>query len=262
MMWMEMGYTRIVDGVPLMLAGARENLRHGASHIKLAAGGGYSSPADPLTGNQFTFEEIKAAVDTAADWGTYVTIHSYHPSSINRAIDAGVKDVGHGQLLNKKTLRRMAKEGVFLSTQPFTVCHEPQLDDFSNSKLARVCKGTAFVYETAKKIPDLKVTYGTDIFLVPPEVATEQAKMMERLLKWYEPVEILRMATSTAGELFAMSGLRNPYPEADLGVIKEGAYADMLLVEGNPLKDLKAVTNSDNLKIIMKDGKIYKNTSH
>jgi len=156
-----------VDGVPEVLAAAGENLRHGASHIKLAAGGGYASPADPLLGNQFTYEEIKAAVDTAADWQTYVTIHSYHPSSINRAIDAGVKDIGHGQLLDEKTLRRMAQEGVFLSTQPFTVCNEPQLDDFSNAKLAQVCKGTEFIYETAKKIPNLKVTYGTDIFFSP-----------------------------------------------------------------------------------------------
>ena len=75
-----------------------------------------------------------------------------------------------------------------------------------------------------------------------------------------EPVEILRMATGTAGELFKMSGLRNPYPDGDLGVVKEGAYADLLLVDGNPLEDLGAVTDSNNLKIIMKDGKIYKNT--
>jgi len=250
---------RQVDGVPDMLAAVRENLRHGASQIKLATGGGYASPSDPLMGNQFTFEEIKAAVDAAADWQTYVTVHAYHPSSINRAIDAGIRDVGHGQLLDKATLQRMADEGVFLSTQPFTVCSEPQLSDFSNEKLAVVCKGTAFVYETAKEIPGLKITYGTDMFNVPQEVAEQQAKMMERLLTWYKPVEILRMATSTAGELFKMSGLRNPYP-GDLGVVKEGAYADLLLVDGNPLEDLKAVTDSDNLKIIMKDGKIYKNT--
>jgi len=84
--------------------------------------------------------------------------------------------------------------------------------------------------------------------------------MMERLLKWYKPVEILRMATSTAGELFKMSGLRNPYPDGDLGVVKEGAYADLLLVDGNPLEDLSAVTDQNNLKVIMKDGVIYKNT--
>lgn len=254
------GYVYFADGVPEVLQAARENLRRGASQIKLATGGGYASPADPLMGNQFTFEEIKAAVDTAADWGTYVTIHAYHKSSINRAIDAGVKDIGHGQLLDRETLQRMADKGVFLSTQPFTVSHEPQLDDFSNAKLAQVSKGTAFVYETAKSIPSLKITYGTDLFLAPEEKVAESVKQMERLLKWYEPVEILRMATGTAGELFAMSGMRNPYAAGPLGVVKEGAYADLLLVDGNPLEDLKAVTNSDNIRIIMKDGTIYKNS--
>ncbi len=256
----QQNHFRVVDGVPEMLAAARENLRHGASQIKLAAGGGYASPADPLMGNQFTFEEIKAAVDAASDWGTYVTIHSYHPSSVNRAIDAGVKDVGHGQLLDRETLQRMAAEGVFLSTQPFTVCSEPQLDAFSNAKLAEVCQGTAFVYEAAKTIPSLKITYGTDLFGVPTEVFEEQVKQMERLLTWYTPGEILRMATGTAGELFAMSGLRNPYVDGPLGVVTPGAYADLLLVDGNPLEDLGAVTDPDNLRIIMKDGRFYKNS--
>ena len=257
--YVKQGHGYIVDGVPQVLTAARENLRHGASQIKMMAGGGYSSPADPLTGNQYTYEEIEAAVKTAKDWGTYVTIHSYHPEAINRAIDAGVMDIGHGQLLDEATLRKMADKGVFLSTQPFTVCNEPQLDDFSNSKLAEVCKGTSFVYETAKKIPNLKITYGTDLFFVPENMIGESVKQMERLLQWYKPVDILKMATGNASELWKMSGLRNPYP-GDLGVIKEGAYADMLLVEGNPLENLEAVTNTDNLKIIMKDGKIFKNT--
>ena len=256
----KLNYATLADGVPLMLAAARENLRRGASQVKLAAGGGYSSPSDPLTGTQYTYDEIKAAVDAASNWDTYVTIHSYHPAAINQAIDAGIKDVGHGQLLDEKTLRRMAKEGVFLSTQPFTECSEPQLDEFSNSKLAIVCKGTAFVYETARNIKGLKITYGTDLFFVPQEVFATQAKQMERLLPWYTPAEILKMATGTAGELFKMSGLRNPYPDGDLGVVKEGAYADLLLVEGNPIEDRSAVTDQENLKIIMKDGKIYKNT--
>jgi len=91
-------------------------------------------------------------------------------------------------------------------------------------------------------------------------VFAEQVKQMERLLEWYKPVEILRMATGTAGELFKMSGLRNPYTEGDLGVVKEGAYADLVLVDGNPLEDLKAVTDADRIKVIMKDGVVYKNT--
>ena len=254
----QQGHAYLVDGVPEVLSATRETLRKGASHVKLTAGGGYSSPADPLMGTQFTYDEIKAAVDAASNWGTYVTIHAYHPEAINMAIDAGIKDVGHGQLLDKKTLERMAKEGVFLSTQPFTECNEPQLDDFSNGKLAEVCKGTEQVYKWAKEMPELKVTYGTDLFFVPSDMFVEQSKMMERLLPWYEPFEILRMATGNAGELFKLSGMRNPYP-GDLGVVKEGAYADLLLVEGNPLEDLSAVTNKENILVIIKDGVLYKN---
>ncbi len=257
--WMRDGYGTIADGVSEVLTAARENLRHGATQIKIAAGGGYSSPTDPLLGTQYTPEEVKAAVDAAANWGTYVTIHSYHPASVNMAIDAGVKDVGHGQLLDKQTLQRMADEGVFLSTQPFTVCSEPQLDDFSNSKLAIVCEGTAKVYQWAKEIPELKVTYGTDLFFVSEDMLSEQVKQMERLLPWFKPGEILKMATANAGELLKMSGPnRDTYLDGALGVVQEGAYADLLLVEGNPLESLNAVADTDNLKIVMKDGKIFK----
>ncbi|EEE46714.1 metal-dependent hydrolase family protein [Roseibium alexandrii] len=253
-----LGYSFLADGVPQVLSAVRENLRLGASQIKIAAGGGYASPTDPLLSTQYTFEEMKAAADAAADFGTYVTMHAYTPESINRAIDAGIKDVGHGQLLDKATLERMAAEGVYLSTQPFTVCNEPQLDDFSNEKLAIVCKATAEMYQMAKEIPDLKVTYGTDMFNLPDP--SDQIKQMERLLPWFEPGEILKMATGNVTGLLAMSGMKNPYPDGPIGVIEEGAYADILLVDGNPLETLDAVTDTDNLKIIMKDGKIYKNT--
>lgn len=252
------GYARVADGVPLVLAAARENLRLGASQIKLAAGGGYASPTDPIMSTQFSLEELQAAVGAATDWGTYVTVHAYTPRAINRAIDAGVKVIEHGQLLDKKTLKRMAKEGVWLSTQPFTVCNESQLSDSSNAKLAVVCKGTEFVYDTIRSIPNLKVTYGTDIFNDADSLEGE-IQWMERLLKWYEPVEILHMATGNTGELLKLSGETNPYP-GDLGVIKEGAYADVLLVDGNPLEDITVIGVTDNLRIIIKDGKVYNNT--
>jgi imidazolonepropionase-like amidohydrolase len=251
-------FARVVDGIPQVLAAARENLRHGASQIKLAASGGYASPTDQIDSTQFTLDELKAAVDAATDWGTYVTVHAYTIRAVNRAIDAGVKVIEHGQLLDEKTLKRMADEGIWLSTQPFTVCNEPQLSANSNAKLAVVCKGTEFVYETIKNIPNLKVTYGTDIFNDPNNIGNE-IKWTARLLKWYEPAEILKMTTGNAGELLKLSGPRNPYPDADLGVIKEGAYADVLLVDGNPLDDISVVGELD-LRIIMKDGKIYKNT--
>jgi imidazolonepropionase-like amidohydrolase len=224
------GHTRIVDGVPQVLAAARENLRHGASQIKLMVGGGYASPTDPIESTQFSFDEIKAAVDAAADFGTYVAVHVYTPRGANRAIDAGVKVIEHGQLLDEKTLKRMANEGIWLSTQPFTTCNEPQLDDVSNAKLAVVCQGTEFVYETIKKFPKLKVTYGTDIFNDPVNIENE-VKWMDRLRKWYSPGEILIMATGTAGELLKLSGIRDPYPG-----------------------------ELENLRVIIKDGQVYKNT--
>jgi len=252
------GYGVVVDGVPQMLSAVREQLRLGATQVKLAIGGGVASPTDPIDVTEFTEPEIAAAVAAAKNWGTYVTVHGYTVQAINQAIDAGVKVIDHGQLLDKKTLKRMAKEGVWLSIQPFTECEEPGLTPAQNAKQAIVCQGTAHVYEWIKEIPTLKVVHGTDIFLDPGDGYAGGVKQMERLLKWFTPYEILKMSTSKPAELLKLSGPRNPYP-GDLGVVKEGAYADLLLVEGNPLEDLKAVTDSDNLKIIMKDGKIYKN---
>ena len=252
------GHAYVVDGVPLVQAAVRENLRHGASQIKIMVGGGYASPTDPIESTQFSFDEIKAAVDAAEDFGTYVAVHVYTPRGTNRAIDAGAKVIEHGQLLDEKTLTRMAKEGIWLSTQPFTTCNEPQLDDVSNAKLAVVCQGTGFVYQAAKKFPKLKVTYGTDIFNDPHNMENE-IKWMDRLSEWYSPGEILIMATGTAGELLKLSGIRNPYP-GDLGVVEEGALADLLLVDGNPLEDIKVVGELKNLRVIIKDGQVYKNT--
>ncbi len=250
-----------VDGVPMVLAATREQLRLGASQIKLAIGGSVSGINDPIDVTQFTVEEIKAAVDAAANWGTYVTVHGYTVRAVNQAIDAGIKCVEHGQLLDKKTLERMAAEGVWLSIQPFTECHEDGLTEAQNEKQAVVCKGTEKVYQWIKDLPNLKVVHGTDIFISPgPGIGvSEQVKQMERMLEWFSPYQILKMSTGNATELLQMSGPRNPYP-GDLGVIKEGAFADILLVNGNPLEDLTMITNRDNIRVIMKDGKIYKNT--
>ena len=254
------GNSALVDGVPKMLAAVREQLRLGASQVKLAIGGSVSGPYDPLDTTQFTLEEIKAATAAAANWGTYVTVHGYTARAVNQAIDGGIKSVEHGQLLDKPTLERMAKEGVWLSIQPFTLCNEPGLNDAQNAKQAIVCKATGEVYEWIKELPDLKVVHGTDIFISPgPGIGvSEQVKQMERLLDWFTPYEILKMSTGNFTELLQLSGPRNPYPGV-LGRIEQGALADLLLVEGNPLEDLNKVTDRDNIKIIMKDGKIFKN---
>ncbi|MCL1067409.1 amidohydrolase family protein [Shewanella olleyana] len=255
------GNSLLVDGVPKMLAAVREQLRLGASQIKLAVGGSVSGPVDPLDTTQFTLEEIQAATTAAKNWGTYVTVHGYTSDAVNQAIDGGIKVVEHGQLLDRKTLRRMEKEGIWLSIQPFTECSSPNLTPAQNEKEAMVCKGTGGVYEEIKKLSKLKVVHGTDIFISPGKGigVSKQVEQMERLLNWFTPYEILKMSTGNGGELLKLSGPRNPYP-GDLGVVKNGALADLLLVKGNPLQDLSAITKRENLKIIMKDGVIYKDT--
>ncbi|PRY19763.1 imidazolonepropionase-like amidohydrolase [Aliiruegeria haliotis] len=252
--------TYMVDGPDRVLAAARENLRLGASQLKLAIGGGVSSPTDPIDTTQFSYDEIKAAVDAAENWGTYVTVHGYTPRAVNIAIDAGVKVIEHGQLLDRATVERMAKEGIWLSYQPFTLCEEPHFNAAQNAKQAIICKGTAQVYEWMKEFPDLKVTHGTDTVMNPVEGLTGTTEQLERLEKWFTPYEILKMATGNTSELLKLSGPRNPYQDGDLGVVAEGAYADLLLVDGNPLDGVGVLGDTDNLRIIMKDGEIYKNT--
>lgn len=255
------GHVIVADGVPEVLKRTREALRMGATQIKINSGGGVSSSFDPLDVTQFTIEETRAAVDAAADWNTYVATHTFTDDATQRALEAGVMSIEHGHLLSEKTLRLIKRKGAFLSMQPI-------LDDedaipfpegsFSRQKYIEVTKGTDKVYRLAKKI-GVKTVFGTDT-LFDPALAAKQGKQLAKLGRWYTPVEVLRQATSTAGELLALSGPRNPYPQGPLGVIKEGAYADLILVNGNPLKDLKLVANpAENFALIMKDGKVYKN---
>lgn len=256
------GHVMVADGVPAVLQRVREALRMGASQIKINSGGGVSSSFDPLDVTQYTLEETKAAVDAAKDWNTYVATHTFTDEATRRALEAGVMSIEHGHLLSEDTLRLMKEKGAYLSMQPI-------LDDedaipfpegsFSRQKYIEVTKGTDRVYKLAKKI-GVKTVFGTDT-LFDPELAEKQGKQLAKLSRWFTPVEVLRQATSTAAELLALSGPRSPYPDGPLGVIKEGAYADLIIVDGNPLENLDLVADpGKNFVVIMKDGKIYKNT--
>jgi imidazolonepropionase-like amidohydrolase len=174
---------------PLVLQAVREQLMKGASHIKLMAGGGVSSDYDPLDVSQYTEDEMRAAVEAAAAWNTYVTVHAYTPQAIQQAIRAGVR-------------------------------------------------------------------------CIDPVLATRQGKQLVKMQRWFTPAQTLRMATHDKAELVALSGPRNPYP-GRLGVVEAGALADLLLVDGNPLENLALVaTPETSFVVIMKDGRIYKNSLH
>nr|WP_287525089.1 amidohydrolase family protein [Okeania sp. SIO2C2] len=253
----KLGDTAIADGVPEVLRTVREQLRKGASQIKVAMGGGISSTYDPIDVVQYTDAEIRAAVDAAKDWNTYVMVHAYTPRSMQRSIRAGVKSIEHGHLMDEETAKLMAEKDAWLSIQPFVeddAKYAPNQERF-----LQVVEGTDKTYKLAKKY-HLKTAFGTDI-LLNPDLAQQQGAQLVKLLRWYTPVEILKMATSVNGELFALSGPRNPYP-GKLGVVEEGALADLLLVDGNPLEDIGLITDPEkNFVVIMKDGKIYKSDS-
>lgn len=252
----------IADGVEEVTKRAREQLMLGASQLKLAAGGGVSSMYDPIDVSQYSEEEFRAAVSAAENWGTYVTVHAYTPRAIQAALRAGVKCIDHAQLIDNATAKLLAQKGAWLSLQPFidNEFANPQAGD-RRAKQLQVFAGTDNAYALAKKYK-IKTAWGTDM-LFDPQMTQNQGAILATMVRWYTPAEALRMATSTNAELLALSGLRSPY-QGKLGVVEEGALADLLLVEGNPLDDLKIVADPDkNFVVIMKDGKVYKNsTSH
>jgi imidazolonepropionase-like amidohydrolase len=257
----KLGITIVANGVPEVLLRVRENLKQGASQIKIATGGGVSSNFDPLDVTQFTEDEVGAAVNAAADWNTYVTTHAFSPGSIQRAIRMGLKCIEHGHLMDEETAQLIAETGTWLSMQPILDDEDalfpegsPQLQ---RDKFLQTVAGTENTYRLAKQYK-LKTAWGTDV-LFDPRLASRQLFQLTKMVRWYEPWEVLKMATHDNQELFAMSGPRNPYP-GKLGVVEEGALADLLLVDGDPLADITVLENPEqNLLVIMKDGQIYKN---
>ena len=253
------GVAAIADSPDEVRLRTRENLMRGASQIKLMAGGGVSSPFGPLDTTQYTEAELHAAVEAAEDWGTYVAVHAYTPRSIKRAIDAGVLCIEHGHLLDDATAKLMAEKGIWLSIQPFlddedaNPVHSPMM----RARQLEVIAGTDRAYALAKRYK-IKTAFGTDV-LFDARLAGRQGAQLAKLVRWYTSGEALKMATGDNGQLLALSGLRSPYP-GKLGVVEEGALADLLLVDGNPVENIELISDpARNFVVIMKDGKIFKN---
>jgi len=255
------GHTLIADGVPEVIKRSREVLRMGATQLKVMAGGGVSSLYDPLDVTQYTFDEMKAVVEVAKTWNTYVAIHANTDAAIRLWIDAGAMSVEHGFFISEETAKLMAQKGVWWSMEPMDAEGEDAFkfeNPASTAKYEQCVAGLEKVVALAKKY-HVKTAFGTDL-LFDPKLAMKQGKFLAKLKKWYTPHEALKMATHDNAQLFKLSGPRDPYP-GKLGVVEEGAYADLLLVDGNPLENLDLVANPEkNFVVIMKDGKVYKNT--
>lgn len=254
------GVAMIADGEDQVLRRVREQLMLGATQIKLLAGGGVASLYDPLDSIQFTDKELRAGVAAAEDWGTYAMAHVYTPKGIQRSIRAGVKSIEHGQLADEESVRMMRGEGVWWCLQPFFDDGEGNAypDPQRQASKRKTAEGTEKAYALAQK-HGIKTAWGTDI-LFNPKNTVSQGRHLAKLTRFYDPLTLLAQATGVNGALLALSGERNPYPHT-LGHIAAGAWADILVADGDPGVNLDFLAEPErNLRLIMKGGKVYKNT--
>ena len=265
-----LGRSIICDGAAEVLRGVRENLFLGASQIKIMAGGGCSSIYDPIQTVQFTLEEMKAAVDAASDFGTYVMAHLYTPASIQRAVKAGVKSLEHTNLMDDETGRIVADSGAYIMPGPQFGREYPKPDTSNMSKaeanealkMSRkgdyVRAGEAAATEAVNKY-DIPILFGTDSFGDPNRVDRCQLDDFRFFKKRFGTWKGLRAATGNINDLIKLTTYQNPYPDGKIGVLEEGSYADLLIIDGDPTKDLDILADRNNIKLIMKGAKVYKN---
>jgi imidazolonepropionase-like amidohydrolase len=250
-----MSFTMCVsDGVTEVRRAAREQMRQGADHVKIMMSGGVASPYDPLTSLQFSMEEASAAVEEATAFGRYVCAHAYTPEAITRAAHAGVRTIEHGNLIDEAAARLMAEKGMFLIANLVTYyAMKERAAEFGMNAdmLAKndlVIEGALRSLEICRRA-GVPVAYGTDLL---GQLQIEQSREFQLRSEVVSPMEIIRSATSIGAKVLRMEG--------KLGTLKAGALADILLVNGDPLKNLDLLQNQGrDLSIIMKGGQFHKN---
>lgn len=255
----EMGCGLLVSGPVEMITAARHYLYLGANFIKIATGGGVSSFTDPLYVNELFHEEIEVAVRVAEDYGTYVATHVFNPIGIKRSLNAGVKTIEHGHLIDEEAMELMAEKEAVLSTQVYvlTMLKPIYTDAVRAGKLKEALDGMDNMFKLAKKYK-VKIVYGTDL-LFDFEGRKDQLKDLTLRKPWFTSAEIMIQATGNGGDCVALCGRRNTYGK--VGVVEEGAMADVLIYDKNPLEDVAVVEDHENhLKLVVKDGKVFKNT--
>jgi imidazolonepropionase-like amidohydrolase len=245
---------RVADGVPEVLRAVRDELRKGADHIKLMVSGGVASPNDPLDSLQFTVEEIRAAVGEARSWKRYVCAHAYGADAIARAVECGVRSIEHGNLIRETAAKAIKDAEAFLVPTMVTyeaIYREGKRYGIGDHQIAKIdmarqqsIQGLTYAYKAGCKIGS-----GSDLL---GDMATQRAVEFELKGQVMKPMEVLLSATKVNAELFRMSH--------KIGSVEPNKYADLIVLEGNPLKNLRAFQNQDNLKVIMKDGRVYKQT--
>jgi len=242
------------DGVSEVLKSVREQMRQGADHIKIMMSGGVASPYDPLDSLQFSPAEVAAAVQEAHAFGRYVCAHAYSPEAMTRAAHGGVRVIEHGNLIDDATARLMAEKVMFMVANLVTYyAMRERAAEFgmTSDMLAKndlVIDGGLRSLEICKRA-GVPVGYGTDL---PGALQVEQSREFTIRSEVMSPIEIIRAATTI--------GARIVRQEGKLGTLKAGAHADLLLIDGDPLKNLGLFQEQGKyLAAIMKGGKFHKN---
>jgi imidazolonepropionase-like amidohydrolase len=246
--------TWTVDGVAEVQKAARRELRKGAHAIKIFASGGVASPDDPIFGLQFSEDEIRAVVNEANSWKKYVLAHAYTSEAITRAIKCGVRTIEHGNLMDRKTAKFMNDKNAYLV--PNLITYEAMDLEGEKYGLPKVSlEKNKFVKDEGKIAIDyaysegVKIGYGTDLLGELQVYQSREFLMRQNIMP---KKDILKSATLINAEIVNQKD--------KIGVIKEGSFADILLIDGNPLEDFEVLQNQgEKLLVIMKDGKFYKN---
>ena len=245
----------IADGVGEVRRAVREQVRHGANQIKIMAGGGISSPSDPLEGTQFSMEELRAAVEEAAAANLYVLAHAYSPRAVTRAVMAGARSIEHGNLIDEATARVMKTHGTYLVPTLSTyaaLADEGQRLGWSVEMLDKLAMVQARGIEAVQiaRAEGVPVVFGTDLL---GHMHDRQSGEFALRLPAMPAVEVLQSATITAARLMRQ--------EAHIGQLVPGAFADLLIVDGDPTQDLAPLADPERgIRLLMKAGRVYRNS--
>ncbi|HVH17847.1 MAG TPA: amidohydrolase family protein [Myxococcota bacterium] len=245
------GFSHVADGVSAVRKAAREELRRGASQVKIMASGGVASPSDPIWNLQYSPEEMRAAVEEAESWRTYAMAHAYTPEAIARAVDAGVRTIEHGNLIDRETAQRMVARGAFLVPTLVTYFKIDELGrklgfpEVSVRKVKDVLDAGLGSLEIARDA-GVALGFGTDLLGETHDFQSEEFALRARVLT---PAEVIRSATTVNARILKREG--------EIGVVAPGARADLLVVEGDPLSDVRLLAEPEkNLSLILRGGRI------
>ena len=244
----------ICDGIPEVRRAVREEVRRGAHHIKVYLSGAVDSPSDRVDSTQFSLEELRAIVEEATAANIYVAGHAYTSRAINRGLECGVRSIEHGNLMDSSSIPLFKQYEAFYVPTIVTYhtlaakSRAGLLPADIAAKLQQVIDGATGALEMAHAA-GIPIVYGTDLFA---DMHDQQLQEFVIRAEVQPPADLIRSATTTAAQLLRLVG--------EVGAVAPGALADLLVVDGNPLEDIRVLTTPQrSLKLIMKDGQVYKN---